>query len=124
MVKAKQSDWDEINTTPPEIFKRQTYNTNEMKMTDTTNTTNMNNTIQTNQNVRWTERKPNNTVTWSENKRWLVAVIGLFCVIGIICGLIIYDLLLHVMVGVLGVWLLSMLLVVVKDLIDNLIDGK
>jgi len=49
---AQQLEQNQINTTPPEIFKRQTYNTNEMKMTDTTNKTNMtdetNNNIQTN----------------------------------------------------------------------------
>ena len=45
---ARQLKQNQINTTPPEIFKQQTYNTNEMKMTDTMNKTNMNNNIQTN----------------------------------------------------------------------------
>lgn len=122
MAKAKQSDWDKINTIPPEIFKQQTYNTNEMKMTNTTNKTNMNNTIQTNPDVQWTERKPNNTTTWSETKRWIVAVIGLSCVVGFLSALIIYNLFWMALVGVLSVWLLGGMLMASKYIVDELLD--
>ena len=81
------------------------------------------NTIQTQPDLIWTERKPENTTTWSENKRWLAAVIGLLCVVGFVSALIIYNLIWHAIVGVLGVWLLGMLLVAFKELVDDLIDG-
>ncbi len=76
------------------------------QMTEKTNT---NNNIQT-------------KTTWSENKRWLVAVIGLFCVIGFMSALVVYNLFWYVLVSIFGVWLLGMLLVVSKDLVDDLID--
>jgi hypothetical protein len=48
-LRKQQRELNKINTIPPEIFKQQTYNTNEMKTTDTTNMTDkINNTIQTN----------------------------------------------------------------------------
>jgi protein-S-isoprenylcysteine O-methyltransferase Ste14 len=79
--------------------------------------------IKTNPDVRWTERKPENTTKWSENKRWLVAVIGLLSVIGIMCTLAIYNLFWYAILGVLGVWLLGVLLLASKDIVDDLIDG-
>lgn len=88
-----------------------------------TMTEKMNDNIQTNPDVRWTERKPSNTVTWSENKRWLVAVIGLLCVIGFVSALFVYDLFWYAIIGVSGVWLLGVLLTLSKNIVDALIDG-
>ncbi len=76
-------------------------------MTDKTNTNN--NNIQT-------------KMRWTENKRWLAAVIGLLCVIGFISALVVYNLYWYVIVSVLCVWLLGVLLVASKDIVDDLID--
>jgi hypothetical protein len=81
------------------------------------------NLIKTNPDVRWTERKPKKTTKWPENKRWLVAVIGLLSVIGIMCTLAIYNLFWYAILGVLCVWLLGVLLLASKDIVDDLIDG-
>jgi ABC-type siderophore export system fused ATPase/permease subunit len=68
----------------------------------------------------------NNTIqtktTWSENKRWLAAVIGLLCVIGFMSALVVYNLFWYVIVSVLGIWLLGVMLVASKDIVDDLID--
>jgi uncharacterized membrane protein YbhN (UPF0104 family) len=77
--------------------------------TEKTNMTNTNNNIQT-------------KTTWSENKRWTVAVIGLLCVIGFMSALVIYNLFWYVIVSVLCVWLLGVMLVASKDIVDDLID--
>lgn len=82
----------------------------QMEKEQTTDKMNTNNNTQT-------------KTTWTENKRWLAAIIGLLCVVGFVSVLFVYNLFLHVLAGVLGVWLLSMLLVVFKDLVDDLIDG-
>jgi hypothetical protein len=77
--------------------------------TDKTNMTNTNNNIQT-------------KTTWTENKRWTAAVIGLLCVIGFMSVLVIYNLHWYVIVSVLGLWLLGVMLVASKDIVDDLID--
>ncbi len=79
------------------------------QMTEKTNTNNTNNNIQT-------------KTTWSENKRWLVAVIGLLCVIGFMSALVVYNLFWYVLVSIFGVWLLGVMLVASKDIVDDLID--
>jgi hypothetical protein len=63
-----------------------------------------------------------NNTTWSENKRWTAAVIGLLCVIGFMSVLVIYNLFWYVIVSVLCVWLLGVMLVASKDIVDDLID--
>lgn len=78
------------------------------QMTEKTKTNNTNN-IQT-------------KITWTENKRWLAAVIGLLGVIGFISALVVYNLYWYVIVSVLCVWLLGVLLVASKDIVDDLID--
>ena len=78
------------------------------QMTEKTKTNNTNN-IQT-------------KITWTENKRWLAAVTGLSCVIGFISVLVIYNLFWYVLVSIFGVWLLGVMLVVSKDIVDDLID--
>jgi hypothetical protein len=60
--------------------------------------------------------------TWTENKRWTVAVIGLLCVIGFMSALVVYNLFWYVIVSVLCVWLLGVMLVASKDIVDDLID--
>jgi ABC-type siderophore export system fused ATPase/permease subunit len=60
--------------------------------------------------------------TWTENKRWTAAVIGLLCVIGFMSVLVIYNLFWYVIVSVLCVWLLGVMLVASKDIVDDLID--
>jgi len=68
----------------------------------------------------------NNTIqtktTWSENKRWLAAVIGLLCVIGFMSALVVYNLFWYAIASILCVWLLGVLLVMSKDIVDDLID--
>jgi hypothetical protein len=68
----------------------------------------------------------NNTIqtktTWTENKRWTAAVIGLLCVIGFMSVLVIYNLFWYVLVSIFGVWLLGVMLVASKDIVDDLID--
>jgi uncharacterized membrane protein YbhN (UPF0104 family) len=71
----------------------------------------INNNIQTKNNTRW-----------SENKRWLAAVIGLSCVIGFMSVLVIYNLFWYVITSILCVWLLGVLLVMSKDIVDDLIN--
>jgi hypothetical protein len=71
----------------------------------------INNNIQTKNNTRW-----------SENKRWLAAVIGLSCVIGFMSVLVVYNLFWYVLVSIFGVWLLGVMLVASKDIVDDLID--
>ncbi len=78
--------------------------------TEKTNITNTNNNTQT-------------KTTWTENKHWLAAVIGLLCVIGFISALVIYNLFWYVLVSIFGVWLLGVMLVASKDIVDDLIDG-
>jgi CHASE3 domain sensor protein len=63
-----------------------------------------------------------NNTTWTENKRWTVAVIGLLCVIGFMSVLVIYNLFWYVITSILCVWLLGVLLVMSKDIVDNLIN--
>jgi hypothetical protein len=63
-----------------------------------------------------------NNMTWTENKRWLAAVIGLLCVIGFMSVLVIYNLFWYVLVSILCVWLLGVMLVASKDIVDDLID--
>jgi uncharacterized membrane protein YbhN (UPF0104 family) len=63
-----------------------------------------------------------NNTTWTENKRWLAAVIGLSCVIGFMSALVIYNLFWYVITSILCVWLLGVLLVMSKDIVDNLIN--
>jgi Fe2+ transport system protein B len=131
MAKVKQSDLDAWGDHVEEYSKRQKQlhqdliNKHLMEQElKNTMTEKMNNNIQTNPDVRWTERKTNNTTTtWTENKRWLATVIGLLCVMGFMYVLFIYNLFLHAMAGVLGVWLLGMLLLAFKDIVDDLIDG-
>ncbi len=79
------------------------------QMTEKTKTNNNTNNIQT-------------KTRWSENKRWLAAVIGLLCVIGFISVLVIYNLFWYVLVSIFGVWLLGVMLVASKDIVDDLID--
>jgi len=81
----------------------------QIEKEQTTEKTNMNNNIQT-------------KTTWSENKRWMAAVIGLLCVIGFISALVIYNLFWYVLVSIFGVWLLGVMLVASKDIVDDLID--
>ena len=72
-----------------------------------------------------TEKTNNNIqtkTTWTENKRWTAAVIGLLCVIGFMSALVIYNLFWYVIVSVLCVWLLGVMLVASKDIVDDLID--
>jgi uncharacterized membrane protein YbhN (UPF0104 family) len=68
----------------------------------------------------------NNTIqtktTWTENKRWMAAVIGLSCVIGFMSVLVVYNLFWYVLVSIFGVWLLGVMLVASKDIVDDLID--
>ena len=68
----------------------------------------------------------NNTIqtktTWTENKRWTAAVIGLSCVIGFMSALVVYNLFWYVIVSVLGIWLLGVMLVASKSIVDDLID--
>lgn len=63
-----------------------------------------------------------NNMTWTENKRWTAAVIGLLCVIGFMSVLVIYNLFWYVLVSIFGVWLLGVMLVASKDIVDDLID--
>ncbi len=95
----------------------------ELKNTiaEKTNITENDSNIQTQPDLIWFERKPNN-ITWTENKRWLAAVIGLLCVIGFISALVIYNLYWYVLVSIFGVWLLGVMLVASKDIVDDLID--
>jgi hypothetical protein len=52
----------------------------------------------------------------------MAAVIGLLCVIGFMSALVIYNLFWYVIVSVLGLWLLGVMLVASKDIVDDLID--
>ena len=63
-----------------------------------------------------------NKTTWTENKRWTAAVIGLLCVIGFMSALVVYNLFWYVLVSIFGVWLLGVMLVASKDIVDDLID--
>jgi hypothetical protein len=97
----------------------------ELKNTtiEKTNITENDSNIQTQPDLIWTERKTNNTrVTWTENKRWIAAVVGLLGVIGFISVLVIYNLFWYVLVSIFGVWLLGVMLVASKDIVDDLID--
>jgi hypothetical protein len=97
----------------------------EMELENTTsektNITENDSNIQTQPDLIWMERKANNT-TWTENKRWTAAVIGLLCVIGFMSALVIYNLFWYVLVSIFGVWLLGVMLVASKDIVDDLID--
>jgi hypothetical protein len=117
LKRQKQHHQDLINK---HLMEQELKNT----MTEKTNMTddNTNNTIQTQPDLIWTERKPENTTTWSENKRWLVAVIGLLCVVGFVSALIIYNLIWMALVGVFGMWLLGGLLMASKYIVDELVD--
>jgi hypothetical protein len=68
----------------------------------------------------------NNTIqtktTWTENKRWTVAVIGLLCVIVFMSVLVVYNLFWYVITSILCVWLLGVMLVASKSIVDDLID--
>jgi hypothetical protein len=133
MAKAKQSDLDAWGDHVEEYSKRQKQlhqelvnrklMEQELKNTtsEKTNMTDDDNTIQTQPYVIWTERKPNN-ITWTENKRWLVAVTGLLCVIGFVSVLFVYNLFWYAILGILCVWLLGVMLAMSKDIVDDLID--
>lgn len=135
MAKVKQSDLDAWGDHVEEYSKRQKQlhqdlinkylMEQELKNTtsEKTNITENDSNIQTQPDLIWTERTPNNNkTTWSENKRWLAAVIGLLCVIGFISVLVVYNLFWYVLVSIFGVWLLGVMLVASKDIVDDLID--
>ncbi len=134
MAKVKQSDLDAWGDHVEEYSKRQKQlhqelvnkklMEQELKNTtsEKTNITENDSNIQTQPDLIWFERKPENTTTWSENKRWLAAVIGLSCVIGFISALVVYNLYWYVLVSIFGVWLLGVMLVASKDIVDDLID--
>ena len=111
----KQLHQDLINK---HLMEQELKNTTSEK----TNMTDDDSNIQTQPDLIWTERKANNTTTWTENKRWTAAVIGLLCVIGFMSALVIYNLFWYVIVSVLCVWLLGVMLVASKDIVDDLID--
>ena len=116
LKRQKQHHQDLINK---HLMEQELKNTTIEK----TNITENNSNIQTQPDVIWFERKPNNNnTTWTENKRWIAAVIGLSCVIGFISALVVYNLHWYVIVGVLCVWLLGVMLVASKYIVDELID--
>ena len=133
MAKVKQSDLEAWGDHVEEYSKRQKQlhqelvdkKLMEMELENTTsektNITENDSNIQTQPDLIWFERKPNN-ITWTENKRWTAAVIGLLCVIGFMSALVIYNLFWYVIVSVLCVWLLGVMLVASKYIVDELID--
>jgi hypothetical protein len=116
LKRQKQLHQDLINK---HLMEQELKNT----MTEKTNITDDDSNIQTQPDLIWFERKPNNNnTTWTENKRWVAAVIGLSCVIGFMSALVVYNLFWYVILGVLCVWLLGVMLVASKYIVDELID--
>lgn len=77
-------------------------------MTDKMNT-NTNNNAQT-------------KTTWSETERWLVAVIATLGTFGFIYWLYTVGYLIHFGVGIFLTWLVTMIVFIVKYLIDDWVD--
>lgn len=67
----------------------------------------------------------NNTqtkMTWTETNRWIVAVVATLGIFGLLGGVYVMGWLIHFALGTLLIWLLFMIVLLVKHLVDELID--
>ena len=123
MAKVKQSDLDAWGDYVEEYSKRQKQLHQELvdrklmemelenTMTEKTNMTNINNNIQTN-------------TRWSDTERWVAAVIATLGTFGFIYGLYTIGYLIHFGIYTLLTWLVTMVVFLIKHLIDEWVDDK
>ena len=94
----------------------------EQKLTSTNTTNIMNETNR--MDMKLMNNIQTNKIQWTETNRWIASVGIVGGLLGLAYGLYTIGWLLHFAIGIFLTWLLTMVVFLVKHLIDELTDGR
>jgi len=94
----------------------------EQKLTSTNTTNIMNETNRMDMKLMNNIQTNNTNITWTETNRWIASVGIVGSLLGLVYGLYTIGWLLNFAIGIFLTWLLTMVVFLVKHLVDELID--
>ena len=111
-------EWNEYKQNVSQALQQEI----EQKLTGTNTTNIMNETNR--MDMKLMNNIQTKNITWTETNRWLASVGIVGGLLGLAYGLYTIGWLLHFGIGIFLTWLLTMVVFLVKHLIDELTDGR